>query len=31
MSKTFTTQEVAQHKTDKDMWIIVEDGVYDIT
>ncbi|KXH32126.1 cytochrome b5-like Heme/Steroid binding domain-containing protein [Colletotrichum nymphaeae SA-01] len=31
MSKTFTTQEVAQHKTEKDMWLIVENGVYDIT
>lgn len=31
MSKTFTPAEVAKHKDDSSMWIIVEDGVYDLT
>lgn len=32
MSKTFTPAEVAQHKDEKNgIYIIVDDGVYDIT
>lgn len=32
MSKTFTKKDVAEHKTeDQGIWIIVDDGVYDIT
>ncbi|AEO62351.1 61d4b8ae-2629-4525-8188-6188be29f978 [Thermothielavioides terrestris] len=31
MSKQFTKAEVAQHKGDKDMYIIIDDGVYDVT
>ncbi|KXX81775.1 putative cytochrome b5 [Madurella mycetomatis] len=30
MSKQFTKAEVAQHKDEKGMYIIVDDGVYDI-
>lgn len=30
MSKQFTKAEVAQYKDDKAMYIIVDDGVYDI-
>ncbi|KAH8201931.1 hypothetical protein TruAng_003923 [Truncatella angustata] len=32
MSKSFTKKEVAEHKTeDSGIYIIVEDGVYDVT
>ncbi|KAL2132463.1 hypothetical protein VTI74DRAFT_3769 [Chaetomium olivicolor] len=30
MSKQFTKAEVAQHKDEKGMYIIIEDGVYDV-
>jgi hypothetical protein len=31
MSQQFTKAEVAQHKDEKSMFIIVDDGVYDIS
>ena len=31
MSKTFTKDDVAGHKTTEDLWIIVDDDVYDLT
>jgi len=31
MSKAINPQEVEKHKDDKSAWIIVEDGVYDVT
>ncbi|MCJ1350735.1 MAG: hypothetical protein MMC33_000716 [Icmadophila ericetorum] len=31
MSKTFSASDVAAHKTAKDLWIIVDEGVYDLT
>ncbi|KAK8048964.1 hypothetical protein PG994_010694 [Apiospora phragmitis] len=32
MSKSFTKKDVAEHKTeDQGIWIIVDDGVYDVT
>ncbi len=31
MSKTFTAAEVAAHKTPKDLYIIVDEDVYDLT
>ena len=31
MSQTFTKSQVAEHKDDKSMYIIIDDGVYDIT
>ena len=31
MSKTFTQSEVAAHKTPQDLWIIVDEVVYDLT
>ena len=31
MSQTFTKSQVAEHKDEKSMYIIVDDGVYDIT
>ncbi|KAK4190649.1 putative cytochrome b5 [Podospora australis] len=31
MSQQITKAEVAQHKDEKSMYIIVDDGVYDIT
>lgn len=30
MSKTFTKAEVANHKDEKGMYIIIDDGVYDV-
>jgi hypothetical protein len=30
MSKQYTKAEVAQHKDDKAMFIIIDDGVYDV-
>ncbi|KAK4121078.1 cytochrome b5, partial [Parathielavia appendiculata] len=30
MSKQITKAEVAQHKDDKSMYIIIDDGVYDV-
>eukprot|EP00300_Choanocystis_sp_HF-7_P033071 c45361_g1_i1.p1 GENE.c45361_g1_i1~~c45361_g1_i1.p1 ORF type:complete len:138 (+),score=33.25 c45361_g1_i1:48-461(+) len=30
-TKTFTQEEVLQHKTEGDCWIIIHDKVYDIT
>lgn len=30
MSEQFTKAEVAQHKDEKSMYIIIDDGVYDI-
>jgi cytochrome b involved in lipid metabolism len=31
MSKTFSKEEVAAHKTGQDLWIIVDEDVYDLT
>ncbi|ORY64967.1 putative cytochrome b5 protein [Pseudomassariella vexata] len=32
MSKTYTTKDVAEHKTDAaGIWIIIDNGVYDVT
>ena len=31
MSKTFSKDEVANHKTPQDLYIIVDDDVYDLT
>jgi cytochrome b involved in lipid metabolism len=31
MSKSFTTAEVSQHKTDDSLYIIVDSSVYDLT
>jgi cytochrome b involved in lipid metabolism len=31
MSETFTQSEVAAHKTPQDLWIIVDEDVYDLT
>jgi hypothetical protein len=31
MSKTFTTSDVASHSKPQDLWIIVDDDVYDLT
>ena len=31
MSKTFTKEDVASHKTPQDLLIIVDDDVYDMT
>lgn len=31
MSKTFTKDDVATHKTGSDLYIIVDDDVYDLT
>lgn len=30
-AKTYTVEEVAGHKTDKDCWVILEGNVYDVT
>ena len=29
--KSYTTGEVARHKNQSDCWLIIEDGVYDVT
>jgi len=29
--KTFKPSEVSQHKSDKDAWLIIDGGVYDVT
>ena len=31
MSKTFTPEEVATHKTKDNLWVVVEGDVYDLT
>ena len=31
MAKTFSAADVAVHKTTDDLWIIVDDDVYDLT
>jgi cytochrome b involved in lipid metabolism len=31
MSKTFKTSDVAAHKSKDDLWIIVDEDVYDLT
>ena len=31
MSKTFTEADVGQHNKKDDLWIIVDDDVYDLT
>lgn len=31
MSKRFSTADVASHKTASDLWIIVDEDVYDLT
>jgi hypothetical protein len=31
MSKRFSTADVASHKTANDLWIIVDEDVYDLT
>jgi cytochrome b involved in lipid metabolism len=31
MSKTFSQSDVASHQTSEDLWIIVDEDVYDLT
>lgn len=31
MSKKYTWAEVAMHKAEDDLWVVINDGVYDLT